>query len=117
MKTILTAATLLFAVGCSAPQTSAKAPVEPAKTAAKSTATSSTAAAKKSSSAKTSVHPQQARLQSNPYAAPGQMDVSWTPTQRRVVKHRKPKTMAKPYFTSNKNMRGRLFVTPTKREN
>ena len=66
--------------------------------------------------AKKVVHPQMARLQRDPYAAPGQMDVSWTPKLRQPMVHPKPKSKAKPYFTSNKNTRGRLFVVPTKRE-
>lgn len=48
-------------------------------------------------------------------AAPGQMEMSWEPTEEPEEKAARPKKAAKPYTVSDKK-RPRLFVIPTKYE-
>ena len=57
-------------------------------------------------------------IPSSAYAPPGQMVMTWSPREQAPEPEaQRPKRSAKPYFTSNKRTRGRLFVLPTTREN
>ncbi len=48
---------------------------------------------------------------------PGAMDVDWIAPKRPAKKKVAPRKTAKPFLSSNKRTRRRLFVLPTVREN